>query len=349
VIPSARADGLFDLADVISAQAAQEIQAHGTLSFHAAGDSGRGANTEQQDVAVAMARDVDVNNPAASPAFFLNLGDIIYGPDKSSHYPDKFYRPYADYHNAILAIPGNHDGDIDKLQAYLDNFCQPPGTQPPLAAHFQRFMPNQPGAYWRLKAPFLDLIGLYSNADENIGTLTSGGNNTTGQIDWLHKTLKTVAQERAGAGGRKALLFATHHPPYNRGLQSSGQGHPGNPQLLAQLDTACQDAGIWPDAVLSGHSHNYQRYMRAMTVDGQSRLVPFIVAGTAGIGLQEISTAVGAHVDGVTYVGGIKAYGYLTISVTSRQLSIVFTQQDQTHRSPLQILTIDLQTGQLLA
>jgi hypothetical protein len=333
---------------VITAEAVHDIERFGTLTFHSLGDSGRGADTEQQDIADAMARDIDANNHAASPAFLCHLGDIIYGPDKAGHYPDKFYRPYANYHNAIVAIPGNHDGDVDMLAAYIDNFCQPAPQQPALGGRYQRFMPNQPGPYWRLTAPFLDLIGLFSNADENIGSLTSGGSQPNVQLNWLQSTLKDIAQQRNSADGRKALIFATHHPPYNRGLQTGGMGHPGNPQLQAQIDNACQYAGIWPDAVLSGHSHNYQRYMRTIVVDGRQRIVPYVVVGTGGIGLQEVSTAISAHVDNVTYAAGVKAYGYVTVSVSATRLKISFTQQEDSHRAPMNVVIIDLQTGQLL-
>lgn len=143
-IPPTRGDGSIDLGDIITAQAVRDIQDYGSISFHAVGDTGRGANTEQQDVAEAMVRDVDRSHHAASPAFLCHLGDIIYGPDKDAHYLEKFYRPYADYPNSILAIPGNHDGDVDKLASYLNNFCQSNGAQPPNAVALHRIMPNQP-------------------------------------------------------------------------------------------------------------------------------------------------------------------------------------------------------------
>lgn len=46
----------------------------GSLQFHSTGDTGRGANTEQQDVAEAMARDIDHKHPEKSPAFLFHLG-----------------------------------------------------------------------------------------------------------------------------------------------------------------------------------------------------------------------------------------------------------------------------------
>ena len=49
-------------------------------------------------------------------------------------------------------------------------------------------------------------------------------------------------------------------------------------ELADDIDTAARAAGFWPDAVLSGHAHLYQRYTRR--VDG--RQIPYIVAGSGG-------------------------------------------------------------------
>lgn len=48
--------------------------------------------------------------------------------------------------------------------------------------------------------------------------------------------------------------------------------------MLADIDSACTAAGVWPHAVFSGHAHNYQRYTR--TVNGKQ--IPFLVAGCGG-------------------------------------------------------------------
>jgi hypothetical protein len=48
--------------------------------------------------------------------------------------------------------------------------------------------------------------------------------------------------------------------------------------MLTQIDSACQQAGILPDLVLSGHAHLYERYTRFM---GTTQ-IPFVVAGTGG-------------------------------------------------------------------
>jgi hypothetical protein len=41
---------------------------------HTVGDTGKGANSPQGDVAEAMAKDDDITRPTESPAFFFHLG-----------------------------------------------------------------------------------------------------------------------------------------------------------------------------------------------------------------------------------------------------------------------------------
>ena len=48
--------------------------------------------------------------------------------------------------------------------------------------------------------------------------------------------------------------------------------------MLADIDSACTAAGVWPHAVFSGHAHNYQRYTRTVN----SMQIPFLVAGCGG-------------------------------------------------------------------
>jgi Calcineurin-like phosphoesterase len=195
-------DGVMTLADIVGAKAAAEIEKTGQLQFHTVGDTGRGPHTAQQDVAEAMTRDINPNKHRNSPAFLFHLGDVIYGDGKEDLYDDEFYRPYADYPNKVVAIPGNHDGeegvtmDKESLKAFRENFCAPAGTEPPFAKTFNCEMVKQPGVYWMLETKLLDLIGLYSNAAETVGTL-GDANVGMHQLDWLTKTLKTVAQEPA--------------------------------------------------------------------------------------------------------------------------------------------------------
>jgi hypothetical protein len=65
-----------------------------------------------------------------------------------------------------------------------------------------------------------------------------------------------------GNGARSCSPSTT--PPF-----SGGGGHTGSGQMLKDLDEAFNTAGIAPDAVLSGHAHNYQRFTRTVTVGGK--------------------------------------------------------------------------------
>src|SRR3569832_855644 len=111
----ARGDGRMNLADLVGKDEADAIRHSGSIEFLATGDTGKGSNSAQSDVADAMARDFQAAHPEAGATFFLNLGDIIYGPDKSSGYANKFYRPNMSWlrpapgvEGIILGIPGNH-------------------------------------------------------------------------------------------------------------------------------------------------------------------------------------------------------------------------------------------------
>ncbi len=366
-VPPPKRDPTMRFADMVGAAEIAAINAKGSIQFHATGDTGTGGQ-DQDQVAEAMARDLVPAHPADGPVFFLNLGDIIYGPGKSDNYTNKFYRPNMPYlHPAggfegiILAIPGNHDGEVRSsadsptLKAYLENFCADPGTSPDLAASFGITMPHQPGPYWHLDAPFMDLIGLYTNSGENIATLGADASDTH-QNTWFTGMLKTIATARSG-GTRKALIVATHHAPYAGGLQShsSGHGHPSTPLLQSQLDTAFAAAGIWPDAVISGHTHTYQQYMRfCKATNGREFVIPYFVAGTGGMPMQPLPVGIGSNSTDetppglasakVVYKNGLRSHGYLRITASAAHLSTTYVPTIEDHRSQFETVSTELAT-----
>ena len=160
--------------------------------------------------------------------------------------------------------------------------------------------------------PFLDVVALYSNIAVGPGSLI-GENGDRSQKDWLQTTLTTIAAERQ-AGARKALLFAVHHPPYSNG------GHSGSPDMLADLDAACAAASVQPDAVISGHAHNYQRHTRRV----QGKKVPFVVAGCGGHNDSRVDPADGQLSGDHSFDKSFKGFGYLTVTATPRRLKIDF-------------------------
>ena len=192
---------------------------------------------------------------------------MIYQNGQSEHYPSQFYEPYQFYPPFIFAIPGNHDGDthVEKgdasdseptLNGFITNFCAPQAT----AVTAYRESMTQPYVFWTLDAPFLTVIGLYSNVDGSLD-----GRGSSSQQSWLADQLKAAPQD-------KCLIVTVHHPVY-----SLDTVHGGSPDVVYALEMAAQASGRTPDAVLSGHVHSYQRFTR--TVEG--RAIPYLIAAGA--------------------------------------------------------------------
>jgi hypothetical protein len=274
-VPTARSTVPMDLSNVLGSDSVTKIQSAGQIVFHTAGDTGGIEKPEFQfAVADAMANDL-----SSGPAFWYHLGDVVYFFGQDQYYFEQFYDPYRNYNAPIFAIPGNHDGAIfsgetaRSLDAFVSNFCaETPGNSPDSQGAVRTTM-DQPGVYFTLNAPFVKFIGLYSNTGEG-GTqgMISGTKVGTVQLDFLKAQLTTAKQERA-ANNWRALVLATHHPPF-----TGSPFHVPSPDMLQQIDQICTEVGIWPDIHLSGHSHLYERYSR--TINGKQ--IPYVVAGMAG-------------------------------------------------------------------
>ena len=273
-VPPARSTTPMDLASVIGSAAIQAITKSGKITFHVVGDTG-GIHNPQFQFAVADAMSKDT----AGAAFWYHLGDVVYYFGQEQYYFEQFYDPYRDYNAPIFAIPGNHDGAVftgetgKSLDAFVANFCTPQPTHSPDSQGAVRTTMDQPGVYFTLNAPFVKFIGLYSNTSEGgtEGVIASSkiGN---AQLTFLQQQLATAKSERANGQGR-ALVIATHHPPF-----TGSPEHVPSPSMLKHIDQACATAGIYPDLYLSGHAHLYERYTR--TVNGKQ--IPYIVAGMGG-------------------------------------------------------------------
>jgi 3',5'-cyclic AMP phosphodiesterase CpdA len=174
----------------------------------------------------------------------------------------------------IFAVPGNHDGDTHvrkgdepdtepSLYGFFENFC---ATAPHHASPYRMSM-TQPYPYWTLECPFVTIVGLYSNVE---GSLDARGRSD--QQFFLEDQLRS-------ADTAKKLLIAVHHPPF-----SLDSAHGGCPDILNAIDRAVLASKRMPDAVLSGHVHNYQRFSRRMKdpKTNKERTVPYVVAGAGG-------------------------------------------------------------------
>jgi hypothetical protein len=210
----------MELSSVIGDASVQAILKAGKITFHSVGDTG-GIHSPQFQFAVADGMAADVDNSGA--AFFYHLGDVVYYFGQEEYYFGQFYDPYRDYNGPIFAIPGNHDGVVYKgetaksLDAFIANFCASEPAQTPDSQGAVRTTMNQPGVYFALNAPFVKVIGLYSNTSEGAtqGVIASSANAAIGtkQLDFLKLQLTAAKAERDQGKGR-ALIIATHHPPF---------------------------------------------------------------------------------------------------------------------------------------
>ncbi len=257
--------------DIVLRDRAEEarIAQAGKLVFHCVGDTGGVNGTATQEaIAHAMGAQIQLAAPSNRPTFFYHLGDVVYFNGLREHYNEQFFEPYKYYPAPIFAIPGNHDGDISvrrgdepdnepTLTGFLENFC---ASQIEHIDTYRATM-TQPYVYWTLEAPFATIIGLYSNVDGSLD-----GRGTVEQLRWFEGQM-------AKAPADKCLLVAVHHPPY-----SLDADHGGSPAILDAIERTARITNRWPDAVFSGHVHNYQRFTRTLP----DRQIPFVVAGAGG-------------------------------------------------------------------
>ncbi|MGC5802323.1 DUF2278 family protein [Ralstonia pseudosolanacearum] len=202
------------------------------------------------------------------PAFCFHVGDVVYFYGEGNYFPCQFGAPFKDYPAPIFAIPGNHDACVyddqhKPLEAFIEVFCADKPSNTGVLGGFSRTTMTQPGVYFTLDAPFVSIIGLFSGAAESQRYMSAQ------QIQHFYSELLRLQQLRA-QGEKRAIILAVHHLP---------QFYANTPDAVSTgLDTACQHAGLWPDAVVVGHAHLYQRFVR--TVGDQQ--IPYIVDGNGG-------------------------------------------------------------------
>lgn len=356
--PSPAANLTMTLAQALGSSgdaAVKAIEKAGQIVFHSLGDTGSVKGPASQSlVADKMVRDFGDPSAADRPAFLYHLGDLVYSFGEAQYYYDQFYEPYRSYPAPIFAIAGNHDGQVysgegvRSLEAFLRNFVSPQPVKTPEAGGLIRTAMTQPAVYFTLDAPFVTIIGLYSNVLEDPGVISSQGDASSPVDDQQLTFLVNALQQAKKKGG--ATLVVTHHPPY-----SGGSIHGGSPRMLADIDAACTKAGYWPHAHLSGHAHNYQRFTR--TVKQQD--IPYVVCGNGGHGLSRLKGSTTAPIRTPLSIApdllfenyDDQDYGYLRIVVDAKQLRIEFhdATAGQDFKTPTDAVTVDLATHQMIS
>ncbi len=210
---------------------------------------------------------------------------------------------------------------------------------------------TQPGVYFALDAPFVRIIGLFSNSLEDPGVISSQKSQQTTwpgvpdyQLDFLAAQLKQIKTQKYPG----AVIIAVHHPPFVYAPNAGGASghHVGNTVMLREIDSICQAQGVYPHAFISGHAHNYQRFTRKLNFAGSNYSVPFVITGDGGHNVLPLVQSRGGvtppepkpgtqvnYLDPNPLVKAsgltidqydIQHYGYLRVTVNSRQLQIEF-------------------------
>jgi hypothetical protein len=302
------------LDSILAPESIASINDSGTMVFHSVGDTG-GVNTPTQieNVTTYMESDFAGADITTHPSFFYHLGDVVYYDGEIDNYFPEFYEPYMNYPGPIVAIPGNHDGDVDpktgesSLEGFVRNFCSQAPVHTAEAHDAPRTAMTQPNVYWTLLTPLATIIGVYSNCPE-------GGQLSSAQIDWFQSELAAAPDDRA-------VIVAVHHPIY-----SAYGSKPGSQHLYAVLEAAVKTAGRVPELVLTGHVHNYQRFTG--TLAGKD--VPMVVAGAGGYNARLHTLHKAFHTAKLPITipgaGGIlenfcdDQHGYLRITVTKNSI-----------------------------
>jgi hypothetical protein len=367
-IPPPRTGALpyLKLTDFIPSDLANAINSAGKIVFHAVGDTGAAKVSKAQTAATAIAEEAAVADAmvqdvqtagAAGPAFFFHLGDVVYNFGEAQYYYDQFYEPYRAYDRPIFAIPGNHDGmvfgssssapQVPTLAGFLSNFCAAAPDPSPDAPTIARTVMTQPAVYFTVDAPFVSIIGLYSNVmDTGGGIISSQGGHfplVNDQLDFLTSELQRLKPDRQAK--KRAVLVAVHHPPLSADAKTGG-----TKGLMDDIDACCTKAGLWPDALLSGHAHLYQRFTRTMN----GRQVPYIVSGSGGFAATPPQTAappagtvIGDH---RLEVDPIVQFGYLTVTTDAKSLTIAFKTAPRGGAvTQMDFVTVDLTQGKITA
>jgi len=374
------------------AEVIDQINNAGKIIFHVIGDSGASVDGKkyQHELSVAdqITLDCTTSNQSNHHAFAYHLGDVVYDFGEKQYYYDQFYEPFRNYPLPIFAIPGNHDSFItpgtptadEPLKTFARNFCSEKLVITPEARSLHRTAMQQPGVYFTLDAPFVRIIGLFSNALEDPGVISSQKDQKKKwpevpdfQLPYLEAQLRTIKDSNYDG----AVILAVHHPPfsYSPPPQQAGKGgnHGSSSDMLREIDSICKKVGVYPHAILAAHSHNYQRYTREINFAGKDYDVPILVTGDSGHNVNPLVRASKGHPAvephpgvSVKYMEKDPAvqvkdlilekyedhnYGYLRVTVDKKLLRIGFHQVgvNSLAQSRFDFVTVDIKSHQMVA
>jgi acid phosphatase type 7 len=267
----------YDLSHFLPADQVASITKTGVMVSHIVGDTGDPRGRQQDFVAAMMTEDFNQSVDDLKPAFCYHLGDVVYFAGDIDMYGNNFYETYKDYPAYIVAIPGNHDcqpddpqdGPVDPKKVPLDGWVQnfmskDSSLLGSLKTSSGRTQMDLPNVYWTFTTPLATFVGLFSNVSETEAEIHQD------QIDWFKNELKAAKTD-------VALIVAIHHPPFSGDID-----HSGSTQAYKVLFDSFKSTGRYPDMILSGHVHTYQRFTTVVQGPKGSLQIPCIVAGNGG-------------------------------------------------------------------
>ena len=294
----------------------QKAKQLGKIVFHVCGDTGGIKHPDYQN-AVAAAMKIDLNRTKGrAPSFFYHLGDVVYYNGQIGDYYGQFYEPYDHYDAPIIAIPGNHDGDpVDDSQTSLDGFVRyfmsPAPQVNPESADAPRVTMSLPNVYFTLDAPFVTVIGMYTNVPEH-GSIDSI------QQQWLTNEFATAPKDKA-----LIVAFTTRSTPSTTIIAARR----GWPTWFNTRSTTLAALPTWSSTRTSTTTNGSRR--RSLTA---AIPTPFLVVGHGGYfhmhGMHSDPGTTDPETGSTLIAGEHKLHGYVTLTIDSKTIAGSMTTVD---------------------
>lgn len=204
------------------------------------------------------------------PDFFLHLGDVLYPRGQLSGYEDGFFRPFDRVLRTtpVVAAIGNHDVMTADGAAFDTVFGTSPTGSPPRYFTF---------AWGSVRVVVLDPVSGPTAPDSPQG-------------EWLEATLAAATE--------RWQIVAMHYPVFCSSRYSDDQ------TLIRDLWSTFAHHQV--DLVISGHSHDYQRFAPQYGVVQ-------VIAGGGGHSIHPVR-------DDHRLVAASEEYGYFVVDVAGAQL-----------------------------
>jgi hypothetical protein len=199
----------------------------------------------------------------------LTLGDNVYPNGTAAEFSGCYHPTWGRFKSRTRPTPGNHDYNTAGASGYFD-YWNGAGNQTGQAG-------NRSLGYYSFDLGTWHIVVLNSECETTTGLWLKGGCAAgSAQETWLKADL--------AAAPTNNIILAWHKPRFSTSLEHGNSSH------MQALWRVAYDAGA--DLVLSGHSHNYERFtpMNASGVADAAWGVRTIVVGTGGASAHGFST-----------------------------------------------------------